>query len=76
MKGIRFENGTQLRMDDIINEQLQEDAHIWVILKGIEIVLLWRTNLILEDMEAISESKKSKAPLASPNSKSRTGIRR
>jgi len=32
-KGLRFENGTLLRMDDIINEQLQDDAHIWVILK-------------------------------------------
>jgi hypothetical protein len=33
-KGLRFENGTLLRMDDILNEQLQDDAHVWVILKG------------------------------------------
>ncbi len=36
VRGLRFENGTQLRMDDIINEQLQDDTHIWVILKGIK----------------------------------------
>jgi hypothetical protein len=36
-KGLRFENGTLLRLDDIINEQLQDDVHVWVILKGIDI---------------------------------------
>lgn len=34
-KGIRFENGTTLNMDDIINENLKEDQHVWVILKGL-----------------------------------------
>lgn len=32
--GLRFENGTILNMDGIINENVQEDSHIWVILKG------------------------------------------
>jgi len=33
-KGVRFDNGTNLVMDDIINEHLSDDSHVWVVLKG------------------------------------------
>lgn len=34
-KGLRFENGTIISGDGIINEQLKDDSHVYVILKGI-----------------------------------------
>ena len=73
VRGLRFENGTQLSMDAIINEQLQDDAHIWIILKGIEFVVNEILKVFLEDIEAITESKKAKQ-LVSPNAKLRTTI--
>lgn len=33
-KGVRFENGSLLPMDGIINQNLEDDMHVWVILKG------------------------------------------
>lgn len=34
-KALRFEDGNLLNLDGIINENIQEEAHIWVILKGL-----------------------------------------
>lgn len=34
-KGVRFENGTLVNMDGVINEHLQDESHIWVILQGL-----------------------------------------
>ena len=39
-KGVRFENGVMLNLDDIINQQLAEDAHVWIMLKGIHILYI------------------------------------
>ena len=33
-KGLRFEDGSILNLDGIINEHIQEEAHVWVIMKG------------------------------------------
>mmetsp|Transcript_21689 Transcript_21689/g.25171 ORF Transcript_21689/g.25171 Transcript_21689/m.25171 type:complete len:116 (-) Transcript_21689:190-537(-) len=55
-KGIRFENGTTLNMDDIINENLKEDQHVWVILK--------------EDLEALGLDFKIKSTTKNSISKS------
>jgi len=33
-RGLRFEDGSILNLDDIVNEHIQEEAHVWVILKG------------------------------------------
>ena len=33
-KGVRFESGDLLPMDGIISDHLQDDSHVWVILKG------------------------------------------
>lgn len=30
---MRFENGVMLNMDDIITEHLNDEAHVWVMLK-------------------------------------------
>ena len=32
-KGVRLENGVTLNMQDICNETLSDDMHVWVILK-------------------------------------------
>ena len=32
-KGMRFENGQMINMDRVICEALENDTHIWVILK-------------------------------------------
>ena len=34
-KEIRFENGVILNMDGIISDELQDDIHVYVVLKGI-----------------------------------------
>ncbi len=34
-QGIRFDNGVELVNDDIINEHLTDDSHVWVVLKGL-----------------------------------------
>lgn len=33
--GMRFENGTLLQIDDVINQQLENDMHVYAILSGI-----------------------------------------
>eukprot|EP00742_Colponemidia_sp_Colp-10_P007856 GILJ01008472.1.p1 GENE.GILJ01008472.1~~GILJ01008472.1.p1 ORF type:complete len:114 (+),score=8.89 GILJ01008472.1:61-402(+) len=32
-RGIRFEDGTRLDMADVVNAKLQEDDHVWVLLR-------------------------------------------
>lgn len=39
-KAIKFESGIYLNMNDKINEKLQEESHIWVVLKGIFYIYL------------------------------------
>lgn len=50
-KGIRFENGTFLPMDDIIGDTLKDGQHVWIILKGLIDILACLVTEI-EDMEA------------------------
>ncbi|KAL4463525.1 hypothetical protein ABPG72_014928 [Tetrahymena utriculariae] len=45
-KGVRFESGDLLPMDGIISDHLQDDSHVWVILK--------------EDMEGLGIQKDKK----------------
>lgn len=33
-KGVRFENGTMLNLDDMIQDRMKDDVHVWVLLKG------------------------------------------
>ena len=32
-KGVRYESGAQIDMDKIICDELEEDIHVWIILK-------------------------------------------
>ena len=59
-KGIRFESGTLLSMDDIINEQLQDDIHVWVILKGKSYRIILFHIFFKEDIEALGIDTKKK----------------
>jgi hypothetical protein len=33
-RALRFEEGNILNMDGIVNEHIQDEAHVWVMLKG------------------------------------------
>ena len=33
-RGLKFEDGNMLNMDGIVNEHIQDEAHVWVVLKG------------------------------------------
>ena len=33
-RGLKFEDGSMLNMDGIVNEHIQDETHVWVILKG------------------------------------------
>lgn len=34
-RAMRFEDGTILNLDGIINEHIQEESNVWVVLKGL-----------------------------------------
>ena len=62
-KGIRYENGTMLNMNEIIKDVLTDQSHVWVVLK--------------EDLEALGiDNQRSIVANNSFNPRPMTGIRK
>lgn len=62
-RGLKFEDGSMLNMDGIVNEHIQDEAHVWVVLKGIYFTIFHFSNkfnfLNIDDFEGNETTKKT-----------------